>query len=395
MLWVLSLLGSFADRLDDLNTWIYSTTAFCPRRYLRADRRNKPWTPLYRALAALCPTANSHLSTDNGTPLSELGVTPITLHPQMQVSQVGAMSIVSSSGVDTENPASESLNQAPGRIFPEPDIVFVSSSTCESEDIPKDLKVLLKRLKALGSTTVMKQADLQKMVDDIHDMGAQILLHDEEKHDTFDDGGIAIQTFVPFTKTTIYDTILCIETYMKTPENRGTQLEETESSNLKKFLRKPILKRLVPCKLSEKTNDNAHKSFISNLMQLHTKMRIVNFIAMPHDKPEPSTHSKKTDNILAISASIGTVSMAVFESVPVLATLKPVAGAMSGICTAVQTFRSNEDVAAKILYFVRDDIRWVIREIQNNISQREYTTEGPWELGRHVNDYFQRTKSKS
>ncbi|KAJ3862985.1 hypothetical protein EV359DRAFT_65187 [Lentinula novae-zelandiae] len=280
--------------------------------------------------------------------------------------------------------------QIPG-TFPEPVFVLVSSST-SSEDISNDVKQLLEQLKALD----MKQGNLQEMVADVYRMGAQILLHNEEKHDRFDDGGVAVQTFIPFTTSIIHQTILCVKRHIKKRENQGMQ--EAKSSNLKKFLRKPILRRLIPRKLTvtKKTNDDVHNLFTINLMELHKQMRVIHFIAMevqPYDKP--STHSEKIDNILAISANIGSVLTIVFDGVPVLGMLKPAARALSGICRAVQTFRSNKNVAAEILYTVRDDIRWVICKIQKDYTlQMVYTIEGPWELGNDVNEYFQHMQSK-
>lgn len=43
-----------------------------------------------------------------------------------------------------------------------------------------------------------KSANLQEVVADIYHMGAQILLHDEGD-EKFDDGGVSIQMFIPFT----------------------------------------------------------------------------------------------------------------------------------------------------------------------------------------------------
>ncbi|KAJ3892931.1 hypothetical protein GG344DRAFT_75496 [Lentinula edodes] len=309
-------------------------------------------------------------------PRSKHKVSPSTFHPQTPASPAELIFL----SIDMENP--DLSVQMPG-TFPEPVFVFVSLSMC-SEDISNDVKQLLEQLKALD----MKQGNLQEIVADVYRMGAQILLHNEEKHDRFDDGGVAVQTFIPFTTSIIHQTILCVKSHLKKLENQGTQ--ETKSSNSKKFLRKPILRRLIPRKLTvtKKTNDNVHNLLTINLMELHKQMRVIHFIAMPYDKP--STHSEKIDDILAVSANIGSVLTIVFDGVPVLGMLKPAACALSGICTAVQTFRSNKNVAAEILYTVRDDIRWVIHKIQKDYTSRMvYTTEGPWELGEDVNEYFQ------
>ncbi|KAJ4471221.1 hypothetical protein C8R41DRAFT_924581 [Lentinula lateritia] len=308
-----------------------------------------------------------------------LGVSSSTFHPHTQVSPVGTTSPLSSGEISSRANKENPPSSMPGH-FPEPEIVFVSLSTTCSEEHSNDAKELLEQLNSLK----IKSANLQEVVADIYHMGAQILLHDEGD-EKFDDGGVSIQMFIPFTTDIVRQTVFSVESYIKTLENTG--MRQTKSSNLKKFLRKPVLRRLVPNKLT-KSNDNAHESFTITLVELHTQMRVIHFIAMPYDKP--STHSQKIDNILAISANMGSVLTIVFDGVPVLGMLKPAVCALSGICTAVQTFRSNKNLAVEILYTVRDDIRWVIRKIQKDYTSRMvYTTEGPWELGKDVNEYFQ------
>ncbi|KAJ4481379.1 hypothetical protein C8J55DRAFT_51175 [Lentinula edodes] len=216
---------------------------------------------------------------------SEIGVSPSTFHPHTQVSPVGATSTLSSgeisSRVNMENPASS----MPGH-FPEPEIVFVSLSTTCSEDNSNDAKKLLEQLNSLK----IKQANLQEVVADIYHMGAQILLHDEGD-DKFDDGGVSIQIFIPFTTNIVRQTVFFVESYIKTLENPGTH--ETKSSNLKKFFRKPVLRRLVPNKLT-KSNDNAHELFTITLVELHTQMKFIHFIAMVRCAIHQRNHVKLT-----------------------------------------------------------------------------------------------------
>ncbi|KAE9384521.1 hypothetical protein BT96DRAFT_929245 [Gymnopus androsaceus JB14] len=225
-------------------------------------------------------------------------------------------------------------------VFPTP---VESNSTPTTPTLEStDTRMLLERLKALNNDSIFPPNENHQILNDIYRMvdSACTLANLESKdNQIIQRDGALVGTFVPAMTSILRQTIEYIE-------NNATR--SSSRLSLSKNKRKNIAKDL--------------DTFRNNLNGIYS-------FATPYIPPSAS--SSRTEDALAIAASIVGALSVVCDSVPVLGMLKPIAAGFTEICATVQTLRSNKQCVAEILGDVREYFRMVVRKVQKSPTAQE------------------------
>ncbi|KIK64786.1 hypothetical protein GYMLUDRAFT_39753 [Collybiopsis luxurians FD-317 M1] len=211
---------------------------------------------------------------------------------------------------------------------------------------------LLERLGALSlDRTIVNNKRYRRLITEICTIYESALAEDEKTIETAESDGVTVHIFLPVTTNIVRSIIQCIEA-------RGPA-SNSGSSGLR------FRKKVDPLK---------------ELKSLRNQLGAIHFIAMPYVSPQVSCRG---ENALVVAAHVGGVLTALCDGVPILGMLKPVAELINGVCTTIQTLRSNDELVAEILRVVRDDFRMVVRKIE-----RYPAAQADAELRKDVNEYF-------
>ncbi|KAE9409471.1 hypothetical protein BT96DRAFT_984546 [Gymnopus androsaceus JB14] len=207
-----------------------------------------------------------------------------------------------------------------------------------------DTRMLLEQLKALNNQdiSILSPNGHRQILNNIYHMieSAWTLSNLESvDNQIVQKDGVLVETFIPSMTSILQQTIEYIENNIASPSSRLS--------------------------LSKKKQ----KIIAEELETFRSKVENIYSFVMPDIPLSPSLD--RTEDALAIAASIGSVAFAVCDSVPVLGTLKPIAAGFTEICTTVQTIRSNKQLVAEILRDVKGYFRMVVRKVKRSPTAQE------------------------
>ncbi|KAF9062311.1 hypothetical protein BDP27DRAFT_1336855 [Rhodocollybia butyracea] len=221
---------------------------------------------------------------------------------------------------------------------------------------PPSARELLDRLRSLYlKHEIVSNEEHRRTVVDICHITEKILSENEKSSESIEEDGVLIRTFIPVIMNILSQTIECI--YNNRPTLVGANSSRTR--------------------------------WLTGISRKKKKrnLKVLQIIALPFESCISSSDSDSLDDILVITSNISSVWFLLCDSVPVLGILKPVPAALTKICQAIQTLRSNRKLAEEMLCIVRDDIRMVARKVQRNPT---YVEE---EFRRDVQDYFSKLQA--
>ncbi|KAE9393120.1 hypothetical protein BT96DRAFT_1023191 [Gymnopus androsaceus JB14] len=211
-----------------------------------------------------------------------------------------------------------------------------TTSTLES----MDTRILLERLKVLNNDNIFKEH--RQILDCIYRLVESAWTQanlELENNQIVQKDGVLVGMFIPSMTRILQQTIMYLENNVASPSSRIS------------------------------LSKNKQKTITKDLETFRNKLENIYSFAMP-DIPL-SLSSGRTEDALAIAASIGSAAFVVCDSVPVLGTLKPIVAGLTEICTTVQTIRSNKQLVAEILRDVREYFRMVLRKVKRSPTAQE------------------------